>query len=242
VQTAIRRLFVIGSMAVAFGAVVAAPALAATATTEAATNITTTTATLVGQANTDGLATYYEFQYGTTTNYNNSYLGTLAAGGSVVNVDLPIHGLKPNTVYHYRFIASNTLLEDYYYYYASPSVGADVTFRTKTIGSLKLSRGTRTISKKTIKESATCSSSVQCKGKLSLTIKVKSGRKTKTLTCGSSRFTIKAGKKGTIKIKLSSKCVADVKKAKHHRLGAKLSAPKLSSGQPKTSVSITLKT
>ena len=238
--SATRRLCVIGGLVAAFAAVAASPAMAATATTDPATSIGPNSAVLVGTVDTDGVSTFYEFQYGTTTNYNNSFVGTLPAGGGTSVVKLAIKGLKPNTLYHYRFIASNTLPFDYYYSYPAPGVGADVTFRTHKIGSLKLSGGTKTIKKSTIKESATCSSGVECKGRLTLTMKVKSGHKTKTLTCGSSKFTIKAGKKGTVKIKLSKKCLAAVKKAKHHKASAKLSA-KLTSGQPKTSVSITLK-
>ncbi len=80
------------------------------ATTEAATAVTASTATLNGTVHPDGTATTYQFEYGTTTSYGTKVpLSPKSAGSgtSPVKVSEAISGLSPNTVYHYRLVANS---------------------------------------------------------------------------------------------------------------------------------------
>jgi hypothetical protein len=85
-------------------------AMAPVATTEAATAITGSGATLVGFVNPEGLETHYKFEYGTTTSYGSTvptpegYAGTAVGHDEVTQT---IAGLSANTVYHYRLVATN---------------------------------------------------------------------------------------------------------------------------------------
>lgn len=79
-------------------------------TTEAATSLTETGATLKGQVNPHGYATTYQFEYGTTTSYGTKVPVTAESVGSGkvnVAVSKAISGLKGNTTYHYRVSATN---------------------------------------------------------------------------------------------------------------------------------------
>ena len=98
-----------------------------TAVTNGATNISTTTATLNGTINPNGLNTNYYFEYGTSTSYGSTKAGTTGFSGSTnVNVSGSITGLNPNTTYHYRIVATNS---------AGTSNGSDVTFLTSSTSS-----------------------------------------------------------------------------------------------------------
>ena len=94
-------------------------------TTEAATGLSETGATLKGQVNPHGYATTYQFEYGETTSYGTKVPVTAESVGSGkvnVAVSKAISGLKKGTTYHYRVSASNA-------YGTSP--GTDQTFTTK---------------------------------------------------------------------------------------------------------------
>lgn len=93
-------------------------------TTEAASAVTETGATLKGQVNPHGYATTYQFEYGLTTAYGSvAPASPESAGSGKVNVAFskPISGLKANTTYHYRVSATNAY---------GKSVGTDQTFTT----------------------------------------------------------------------------------------------------------------
>jgi hypothetical protein len=79
-------------------------------TTEAATSVTETGATLKGQVNPNGAATTYQFEYGTTTSYGTKVPAaaeSVGSGTTNVAVSKAISGLKGNTIYHYRLSATN---------------------------------------------------------------------------------------------------------------------------------------
>lgn len=83
---------------------------------------TATTATLTGTVNPGGHATQYRFEYGTTTRYGESTKVKRAGHGTKsVAVVGAATGLKANTTYHYRLIASNRV---------GRRLGADRFFRT----------------------------------------------------------------------------------------------------------------
>jgi len=94
------------------------------ATTEAASSVGETTATLKGQVNPNGAETKYQFEYGETTAYGSKVPATAESAGSGttnVAVSKAISGLKGNTTYHYRVSGTNTF---------GTTPGLDKTFTT----------------------------------------------------------------------------------------------------------------
>jgi hypothetical protein len=99
--------------------------IAPNALTGAASGVGPTTATLNGTVNPNGLASSYHFVYGTTAAYGSTTGVTSAGSGtSPAAVSATLTGLAPNTTYHYRLLASNSV---------GPSTGADQTFTTPPI-------------------------------------------------------------------------------------------------------------
>jgi hypothetical protein len=99
-------------------------AAAPVATTQDASGVTKTTATLKGTVNPKYDQASFHFEYGKTPSYGSSTPtnGLLAAGNNVpVTADLT--GLQPNTTYHFRLVASNT---------TGPDQGDDLNFKTRS--------------------------------------------------------------------------------------------------------------
>ncbi|HWH09792.1 MAG TPA: hypothetical protein VG165_01585 [Solirubrobacteraceae bacterium] len=93
-------------------------------TTGTATAPTQTATTLSGTVTPVGLATTYQFDYGTTTSYGMSTTPTSAGSGiAAVPVTANLTGLTPATTYHFRLEATNTSS-------ATPTDGLDGTFTT----------------------------------------------------------------------------------------------------------------
>src|SRR3984957_405235 len=79
-------------------------------TTNAASGITQTGATLNGSVNPEGAATTYHFEYGTSTSYGTITPvpdGSAGSGTSAVNESAAITSLTPGTTYDYRIDATN---------------------------------------------------------------------------------------------------------------------------------------
>jgi len=94
------------------------------ATTNAATSVKATEATLQASVNPNGAETKYQFEYGTTTSYGSKAPTTAKAIGNsstAVEASQAITGLTPGTTYHYRVAATNA---------AGTSRGEDRTFTT----------------------------------------------------------------------------------------------------------------
>jgi hypothetical protein len=91
-----------------------------------ATEVTQTSATLNGSFDPNGEDTHYYFEWGTDTSYGNTSAeppgedAGSTAGDTPVSFDL--EGLTAFTTYHYRIVASNSL---------GTSLGPDRTFRTE---------------------------------------------------------------------------------------------------------------
>jgi hypothetical protein len=67
-----------------------------------------THATLTAQVNPDGRETTYHFEYGQTESYGSSTApGVLGSGEAPVTATAELSGLKLDTTYHYRVVASN---------------------------------------------------------------------------------------------------------------------------------------
>jgi hypothetical protein len=90
--------------------------------TNAATSVTVSGATLNGTVNPSGQATTYYFQVGTTTAYD-LQTESEAAGSGTNNVAVTsgLTGLAPSTIYHYRLVAVTS---------AGTTVGSDKTLTT----------------------------------------------------------------------------------------------------------------
>jgi hypothetical protein len=98
-------------------------ASAPTVTTDPASSVSTTVATLNGKVNPNGAAgmTYY-FEYGPDSDYGSSTpVQSLDSGASDVSVSADITDLTTCTTYHYRIVGTN---------YSGTSYGDDVTFPT----------------------------------------------------------------------------------------------------------------
>jgi hypothetical protein len=81
--------------------------------------------TLYGAIDPRGSNTSYYFQYGPTAAYGaQTALADAGAGTTGVTVSVPVGGLAPLTVYHYRLIAVNA---------AGAATGADRAFRTAKV-------------------------------------------------------------------------------------------------------------
>ena len=90
-------------------------------TAKGASNITSSSATLNGTVNPNGLTTTVHFEYGTTTNYGFTTANSIHTGNTTQNVSANITGLSPNTTYHFRLVATNS---------GGTSYGNDMTFST----------------------------------------------------------------------------------------------------------------
>jgi hypothetical protein len=103
----------------------AAAVTAPTVYTGKAVHIGYASATLEGTVTPNGGNTSYYFQYGLTNAYGGqTTIADAGSGTSKVNVSLPITGLQPLTVYHYRLVAVNGV---------GPTIGGDRTLLTKKI-------------------------------------------------------------------------------------------------------------
>lgn len=80
-------------------------------TTWAASDITTTSATLRGSVTPNGASTSYRFHWGTSSSSMTNFTDWeyLPAGWSSVSVEATITGLSPSQTYHYRLVASNSV-------------------------------------------------------------------------------------------------------------------------------------
>lgn len=76
--------------------------------TDEAVGVAQTSARVTGTVNPDGLASTYEYEYGTSTSYEQSS-PTLEAGEGTGVMTAPgsLTDLAPSTVYHYRLVATN---------------------------------------------------------------------------------------------------------------------------------------
>jgi tripartite motif-containing protein 71 len=98
---------------------------AAKATTDSASALQNTKATLNATVNPQGSTTTYQFEYGTTTAYGSKAPASakpIGSGTSDVKVSEAIEGLKVETTYHYRVVARHGAVASY---------GEDKTFTTE---------------------------------------------------------------------------------------------------------------
>ena len=89
--------------------------------TNAASNVTLSSATLNGSLDPHGLPTTVHFQYGTTTSYGSTTPMQSQNGNTYRNITANIGGLTTHTTYHFRMVATNG---------AGTRMGGDRTFTT----------------------------------------------------------------------------------------------------------------
>ncbi|QJE97252.1 cadherin-like beta sandwich domain-containing protein [Luteolibacter luteus] len=122
------RAVVIGAGGTQFGnglsfATPPEPPVAATGTP---TNVTASTATLVGGLNPNGVKASAYFEYGLTSVYGQATaVQNIPAGAATVNVQAPNISLISGATYHYRLVASNA---------AGTALGEDVVFTVQPGG------------------------------------------------------------------------------------------------------------
>ena len=93
-----------------------------TVVTAAASSIGLTSARLNGRVTANGQATTWYFDYGTTTSYGSRTAARSAGSGTgAVNVASSLTGLRRNTTYHFRLVATNA---------SGTTVGGDRSFST----------------------------------------------------------------------------------------------------------------
>jgi hypothetical protein len=93
-----------------------------TVTTNAATGVGQTSATLKGTVDPNGTSTSVYFQYGTTTSYGSTTASqAIGSGTTSVTVSQAVSGLICNTVYHFRVVATTAY---------GTTAGLDQTFTT----------------------------------------------------------------------------------------------------------------
>jgi hypothetical protein len=91
-------------------------------TTNGATNVAASSATLNGSLDPHGLTTTVSFQYGTTTSYGSATPMQSQTGNTYRNIAANISGLIPHTTYHFRMVATNS---------GGTRLGSDRTFITQ---------------------------------------------------------------------------------------------------------------
>ena len=112
-------------VALALGLIAPATASAAkpAVTTGGVANRTPTTVSLNARVDPNKKDTSYFFQIGTTKLYgSNTATAGAGAGGQPVAISVPVSGLAPSTLYHYRVVAQNA---------DGLTLGKDRTFRTR---------------------------------------------------------------------------------------------------------------
>jgi uncharacterized protein (TIGR02145 family) len=123
------RIKAVNSLGTIYGSdlVFSTQGLAPTATTQAATNLSSSSATLNGTVNANGLSTTISFEYGTTISYGQTAVATPGqiTGNSITSANAARTGLTQGTTYHFRIKAVNS---------AGTSYGSDLTFTTTNTG------------------------------------------------------------------------------------------------------------
>lgn len=124
------RAYAINSAGTGYGSDVSFQTLctAPSASTSAASGVTSTSAILNGAVNANNFSTAVTFQYGLTASYGSTVIPAQSpvTGSSSTPVSVTITGLLPNTVYHFRSAGSNC---------GGVSNGSDLTFTTLCIAS-----------------------------------------------------------------------------------------------------------
>jgi streptogramin lyase len=175
---------------------------------------------VAGTVDTIGTTTSYVVQYGTTTSYGSSTASRdLPADGSPSRVNVQLAGLQPGTLYHYRLVAANK---------QGTTFGDDRTFTTArgaatsgTGGGSRDTSGPKLVvatpspaaaapaddGAVTINIGCPLAETLGCRGSVTIdTVVPRRGGRAAALRrtrLGSARFTLGAGEKKAVKVRLS---------------------------------------
>jgi hypothetical protein len=194
-------------------------------TTEDATGVGPTSATLNGTVNPESRDTTYHFDFGTTTAYGSSTPTTgVGSGTAPIAVNAPLNPIVAGTTYHYRIVATNSV---------GTNFGADKQFTTLSVsaagpfaGVALLTKTYKVDKKRNVLVDVTCPVTAvgNCVGKDTLTTagKVRARpvaarrkkKKARILKLGSANFSIPPGTTRKLKIKLSKKAFTLLKQKK----------------------------
>lgn len=215
------------------------------ATNGGATNVSDTSATLNGTVAPTSADSEWTFQYGTNSSYGKTTKVTPIGAGSK-QVSATVTGLSPNTTYHFRLVVAENVSNSIPDVHTSGDLafqtsgnsgggggggkggggsggggGSTGKFGKASLGSstLKVSGGSVTIPFKCAGQKGTA-----CKGTLSLSARGKLSGTTKTVGCGSTKFSLSGGQSRKLKVRIARSCKTLLMGAKHHRLRAKLKA------------------
>jgi hypothetical protein len=242
----IPRLALVATCVVALGGLVAGPAGAQslpTPTISSTTSITPGSAVLNGSYSPDGIATSYTFLYDTASDwaaggsnasetpdvFEPAGTSTITATGLAGCFPTSTCGpdgtpLSPGTKYvvilYVNYGTGGT------YYTNNVTSSGLGTFTTPKLGKLELTSTKITVTKRTAAVALNCDSGIRCAGKLVVTSRIKH----KTVTCISSKFSLRAGKKTTLKASLAGKCASALTKSASLSISGKLTAT-VTSGQ-----------
>lgn len=183
---------------------------APTVTTEAARELTPTSAVLAGTINTYGVATTYRFEYGTTSAYGSSTPeGALVAmpgqpaSATSVSVTAAIANLKPSTTYHFRLVATSV---------GGTTAGADMTFTTvDEAGALLETKTLRATGDRLVSLPMRCAKQPRCVGKVELLPvghKASAAAKHRgkgSAIDGEAQYSLAYGQSATLRIKLDKR-------------------------------------
>ncbi len=192
------------------------PPPSVSATTHHASHLSTTAATLNGTLVTGGQSVEWQFQYGTSEPFTHATpLASVTPGHGTVSVSRRIAGLRPGTAYRYELIVIIPAA-------GAPGFGQALSFITKPVGKLRLPFTTLTVTGKTAAASIRCQSKSACQGRFAIATRP-IDTKAKTLSCGSASYRIAANQQGTVTIKLTHACLAQLTPS-HKKLAVTVTA------------------
>jgi hypothetical protein len=238
--------------------------VAPAATTGPAGAVTDESAALSGSVNPGGAPTSYHFEYGPTTAYGSTTSTTGAgAGTSALPAGATLGGLSAATTYHYRVVATNsggvTKGGDRTFTTASPPpppptpppptptpppppaatlpattpTSTTPTFAGVKLVSTRLSFGGRSV---TLRLNCPAGTVGRCSGRTKLTARRRaSSRAASSVTLGSARFSIAAGKQAKVRVRVSRagrRLLSGVRRLR----GKDTNAARNGAGQSKTTV------
>ena len=197
-----------------------APSQAPGASTRGTIAVQSTSAFLGGVVNPDGQTTTYSFQIGPTTTYGESTVSGHTDTGPLT-VETRIAGLKPNTLYHYRMVATSA---------GGTGFGADRTFRTLPSynGSLVLRGRALTVHAGSVAVRLACLSAKPCLVRFAITTPVRVAHAHKLGTLSFTRTNvplvrIAAHRTVTVNAAVTPSALALLSRAARHMLPGTLS-------------------
>jgi hypothetical protein len=201
-------------------AVVTAPPAQVSATAQPASGVQSTSAVVNGLVNTGGAAVSWKFDYGPTKSYGSSTPSTSIAAGasSPQSVSSKLAKLGPGTSYHFRLVVTYTNNG------SSTDVDSnDLAFTTTAAGKLVLGAKTLKVAHKSVAIPLSCQSQLPCVSSFTIAVAAKSKNK-KAVVCVSKVAKLGAGRKKTVKAKVSGACRKLLRKTHHRRMKVNFTA------------------